>query len=52
MPVGSALRVGGEAIGPVYKHAIPRITERRISFTLRRLSAEVKAEGFSRTPSN
>ena len=47
MPVGSALRVGGEAIGPVYKHAIPKITERRISFTLRRLSAEVKAKALA-----
>lgn len=42
MPIGSALRVAGEAIGPDYMHAIPKTTARRISFTLRRLNEDVK----------
>ena len=40
MPPGSVLRLSGEAAGPAWKHALPCATERRVSLTFRRLSAE------------
>ena len=43
MARGSVLRLDGHAAGPVCLHAIPKVTERRISITLRRLSEVSKA---------
>eukprot|EP00466_Bigelowiella_natans_P015448 jgi/Bigna1/83208/fgenesh1_pg.104_\ len=39
MPIGSALRVTGEAGGPRVKHAVESPSSRRISLTFRRLSS-------------
>eukprot|EP00040_Diaphanoeca_grandis_P001733 m.19346 g.19346 ORF g.19346 m.19346 type:complete len:236 (+) comp12422_c1_seq1:205-912(+) len=44
MPKGSALRLDGDASGPVCKHAIPKVSCRRISLTFRRLSEATKRQ--------
>jgi alkylated DNA repair protein alkB family protein 8 len=42
MPVGSVLRVDGEAGGPPCLHALPRATAPRVSLTFRRLTDEIR----------
>ena len=42
LPVGSALRVDGAAADD-WTHAIPPVSQRRVSLTFRRLSAETRA---------